>query len=165
MPPWPEEVTILDSTCNIAGPYGGTLISKDYPNYINEWVALEVPHILALEFFDAYNRITLWEAASIRLTYPVWELIGINPNDPKDWNDRVRLMYNVTWAYLGYTEGQSEEVLLVLKEIKEDPNFDNIPFLSEITRRKDAIKKKPRTIKKARPYSEVLKERYTSRHK
>lgn len=146
---WPIEVTILDQSCNISSVYGNH--TPGYPDDLQAWVQYELEkrtgppssYILGLRFWGAYHDINRWcdycekrEQPSVQSLLPGIKTAYNNyitiitsegvAHNIDNWNYRVRFKYNLTWAYLGYTDGQCEAVLKMLQYITKCPLFQKL---------------------------------------
>jgi len=110
---WPETVWLLNDNCDI---------STDGTRTIEEWVAYCLPDLDARkEYYTMRNRLGKWETNNSELLCELLDVINIG----MQWNYLVRCRYNLTFALLGYTEGQSSKILNCLPHIENDVFFQN----------------------------------------
>lgn len=121
---WPEQVLVLDDDCNISGPYGTPtpgnpaslgFYGDKYPNTLSEWTSFFFRneqgsnHLDLLKWQTTYNRIGVWETRLLHAANngqrdeDFFNLIySVRGSGVEHWNYRVRLMYNLAWAYHDY---------------------------------------------------------------
>lgn len=111
--PWPETVPILGYDQNIADEWGN--YDEDYPNNIEEWVASALRPVFKGNmtdkerlYYHQMKQIVMSLIFSIdRYRYNTLFRIEMRiVNIDEDWNYTVRSIYNIAWAFLGYTENQ-----------------------------------------------------------
>lgn len=123
MTEWPDTIWILTNNCNISGDFGTH--TNGWPDTVSEWVSFCLSDRNARrEWWTTYYRLCHWEAENIQL---VNDILGITSRFEK-WNDLVRLRYNLTFALLGYTDNQSEQILKLLTIVKASVSFQKCTF-------------------------------------
>ena len=111
---WPETVWLLTDQCSFDAPGS--------PSSIEEWVAYCLPDLDARRaYYTMRTRLAKWELYNSEL---LCELLDVT-NRAMQWNYLVRCRYNITFALLGYTEGQSSKILNCLPHIENDVSFQN----------------------------------------
>lgn len=115
---WPETIWLLADQSN----WIDSLNTPGLPNTIEEWVAYCLPdHEARRAYYTMRHRLAYWETDNSDL---FCELLDVT-NRAKQWNYLVRCRYNLTFALLGYTEGQSDKILACLTHIEQDVSFRN----------------------------------------
>lgn len=158
---WPIEVTILDETCNIAGPYG--IYTEDYPNTINDWVKYEfikvnpTPHLAMLDWWTAHERL---DKAIFKLrrendgAINALLMLQSEPHLASPLLLTGKTLYNVTWAYFGYIDGQEQYIIDISNYVRQHSIFQKllesppeIPiFVRPEKRAKEKVPQKPPPI-------------------
>lgn len=124
-------------------------IPDHYPNSVEEWARWEFqrawpdnthndelsPHLLSLKYWTKYNIVAEWTDYMAISRCPI--VVPLLSNDYSrypmiltrppyavaQWNYRIRLRYNLTWALLGYTEGQPQPIPKLALYINGDPSL------------------------------------------
>lgn len=147
---WPDKVWLLTDNCNISGDFGTH--TEGWPDTVDEWVSFCLPKEYRKDWWTMYYRLSYWENDNYQLFN---DLLGVTSRF-EAWNRLVRIRYNLTYALLGYTEGQSEQVLKLLATMQASNFFqkyrnivlyDHGTFYSLIERHakeKDYTKRQPR---------------------
>jgi len=134
---WPETVWLLNDQCSFDTPGS--------PSSVEEWVAYCLPdHDTRRAYYVMRYRLSRWETDNSELLN---ELLGVI-NIAMQWNYLVKCRCNLTFALLGYTEGQSYRILACLPHIQHDVSFQKYhpevyPHGSYYTIRRSHAKAKP----------------------
>lgn len=124
MTEWPETIWILTNNCNIAGDFG--YHTDGWPDTVSEWVSFCLSDKNARrEWWTMYYRLSFWENDNIQLFN---DILGVTSRFDR-WNDLVRIRYNLTFALLGYTDNQSQQILELLPTIEASVSFQKCTFV------------------------------------
>lgn len=124
MTDWPDTIWLLTNNCNISGDFGTH--TPGWPDIVSEWVSFCLPakeH--RREWWTMYYRLCYWENENHQLFD---KLLGVTSRFDR-WNDLVRVRYNLTFALLGYTENQPQQILDLVPIVKESISFQKCTFV------------------------------------
>jgi hypothetical protein len=120
---WPDTVWLLTNNCNISGDFGTH--TPGWPDIVSDWVSLSLPKEYRKEWWTMYYRLCHWENENIQLFN---DMLGITSRFDK-WNELVRIRYNLTFALLGYTENQSQQILDLVPIVQASVSFQKCTFV------------------------------------
>jgi hypothetical protein len=124
MTEWPDTIWILTNNCNISGDFG--YHTDGWPDTVSEWVSFCLPDKNARrEWWTMYYRLSFWENDNIQLFN---DILGVTSRFDK-WNELVRIRYNLTFALLGYTDNQSQQILDLLPIVEASVSFQKCTFV------------------------------------
>lgn len=112
---WPHSVYVMDDSFEIDGQLWSHPVN-DEPCNVYAWAELHFRSLYACPLDVLQHAIRIWWSMYERIT-----TFLITTKHYK--SEHRRLIYNTTWAMLGYTEGQDETAVKLSRTILNDPRF------------------------------------------
>lgn len=157
MAEWPERIHVLTNTENLSSHWG--IQTEGYPNTMNDWVHFELNnYYLELEWWSVHYHISRWAR---HLDYNndkrYKEILSTQEEKylPCKLLLSSRSLYNLVWAFLGYTEGQHPSTLRLLEYLHSNDIFETLrkeePYIPPPRARTRNGKSKKRQVNKPAP--------------